>query len=138
MSKKKMDKTYYLNETTVAYIKEYAEEKGIKPSHALERIVAEHQNQNHDLLEQIKGAVKDVIHEDLGRIRAGTNLTDKHTRMLLQFANHYFTVNRFERLATTNQFMSKGMVQAEEFVKDQISNARMKKLEREKGTSDSN
>lgn len=58
--------------------------------------------------------------------------------MLLQFANHYFTVNRFERLATTNQFMSKGMVQAEEFVKDQISNARMKKLEREKGTSDSN
>ncbi|MGU9545612.1 hypothetical protein [Bacillus cereus] len=138
MSKKKMDKNYYLNENTVAYIKEYAEEKGIKPSHALERIIAEHQNQNHDLLEQIKGAVKEVVHEDLGRIRAGTNLADKHTRMLLQFANHYFTVNKFERLATTNQFMSKGMVQAEEFVKDQISNARMKKLERQKGTSDSN
>ena len=51
MSKKKVDKTYYLNENTVAYIKEYAEETGIKPSHALERIVAEHQNQNHDLLE---------------------------------------------------------------------------------------
>ncbi|WP_265938864.1 hypothetical protein [Bacillus thuringiensis] len=44
MSKKKVDKIYYLNENTVAYIKEYAEEEGIKPSHALERIVAEHQN----------------------------------------------------------------------------------------------
>ncbi|KAA6457706.1 MULTISPECIES: hypothetical protein [Bacillus cereus group] len=135
MSKKKVDKTYYLNETTVVYIKEYAEEKGIKPSHALERIVAEHQNQNHDLLEQIKAAVKEVVHEDLGRIRAGTNLTDKHTRMLLQFANHYFAVNKFENLATTSQYMSKGMVQAEGFVKDQISNARMKKIEREQGTS---
>lgn len=136
MSKKKVDKIYYLNENTVAYIKEYAEEEGIKPSHALERIVAEHQNKKQDLLEKIKVAVKEVVHEDLGRIRAGTNLADKHTRMLLQFANHYFTVNKFKDLATTDQFMSKGMVQAEGFVKDQISNARMKKIERQQGTSD--
>ncbi|WP_420685884.1 hypothetical protein [Bacillus cereus] len=135
MSKKKVDKTYYLNENIIAYIKEYAEEKGIKPSHALERIVAEHQNQNHDLLEQIKGAVNEVVHEDLGRIRAGANLADKHTRMLLQFANHYFAVNKFKDLATTNQYKSRGIVQAEEFVKDQISNARMKKIERQQGTS---
>ncbi|WP_265938862.1 hypothetical protein [Bacillus thuringiensis] len=83
-------------------------------------------------------AVKEVVHEDLGRIRAGTNLADRNTRILLQFANHYFTVNKFIDLATTDQFKSKGMRQAEEFVKDQISNARMKKIERQQGTSDWN
>ncbi|MDR5021426.1 hypothetical protein FOL75_05005 [Bacillus thuringiensis] len=133
MVKKKTDKNFYLHQETIAYIEGYAKEKKIKASHALEQIIAEHQNQNHDLLELIRGAVKDVVQEDLGRIRAGTNLADKHTRMLLQFANHYFTVNKYERLATTNQFLSKGIVQAEEFVKEEISNARMKKIERQKG-----
>ncbi|WP_242469802.1 MULTISPECIES: hypothetical protein [Bacillus cereus group] len=55
--------------------------------------------------------------------------------MLLQFANHYFAVNKFKDLATTNQYKSRGIVQAEEFVKDEISNARMKKIERQQGTS---
>ncbi|WP_255259173.1 hypothetical protein [Bacillus thuringiensis] len=55
--------------------------------------------------------------------------------MLLQFANHYFAVNKFKDLATTNQYKSRGIVQAEEFVKDEISNARMKKIERQQSTS---
>lgn len=131
----KKSKNYYIDTETINYIEQYAKDKKIKASHALDLIVSEHQNQNHNLLEQIKLAVKEVVHEDLGRIRAGTNLADMNTRILLQFANHYFTVNKFEKLATTDQYVSKGMQQAEQFVKGQISNARMKKLEREKNSN---
>ncbi|MED4882781.1 hypothetical protein [Bacillus smithii] len=125
----RQQKNYYLDESVISYIEQYAKEKKLKPSLALTQIVKEHAKQNNELLEQIKQAVKEVVQEDLNRIRAGTNLADRNSRMILEFMNHYFIVNTFKELITTDKFKSPGIIEAEQVVKKQIAEARLKKLE---------
>ncbi|AVF28840.1 hypothetical protein [Paenibacillus larvae] len=133
----KCKKHYYLSPKTIEYINHYAKEKNIKPSIALDQICEEHQNQNDDLLEQIKSAVREVTKIDLERIRAGTNSTDKQTKMLLELMNHHFVVHKYKNLISTEQLKSPGIIEAEKVVQDRISNQRIKKLERERTMSDS-
>ncbi|TWK57328.1 hypothetical protein CHCC20488_2519 [Bacillus paralicheniformis] len=45
--------------------------------------------------------------------------------------NHLFVVNQYKELVTTEKYKSKGITEAELVVKNQIANARMKKLDRE-------
>lgn len=124
-------KNYYLDESVISYIEQYGKEKNLKPSRALSQIVKEHAKQNNELLEQIKLAVKEVVQEDLNRIRAGTNLADRNSRMILEFMNHFFVAKKHQELITTEKFKSRAIIEAEQVVKKQIAEARLKKLERE-------
>ena len=131
MSTQKERKHFYLDKNSIDYINQFAEKNNLRPSKALQQIILEHSNQNQELLELIKKAVKEVVQEDLNRIRAGTNLADRNSRMILEFMNHYFVVNKFQQLITTEKLKSSGIIEAEQVVKNQISEARLKKLERE-------
>lgn len=132
LAKNNKVKSYYLDDESINYILEYDKQNSIGgPSRALRKIINDHKKFNSDFFENLKQAIKEVVSEDLSRIRAGTNLADKNSRMLLEFMNHLFVVNQYKELVTTEKFKSKGITEAELVVKNQIANARMKKLERQ-------
>ncbi|MCD2526258.1 MULTISPECIES: hypothetical protein [Bacillus] len=132
MAKNNKVKSYYLDEESINYISEFDKQNGIGgTSRALRKIINDHKKYSSDFFENLKQAMKEVVSEDLSRIRAGTNLADKNSRMLLEFMNHLFVVNQYKELVTTEKYKSKGITEAELVVKNQIANARMKKLDRE-------
>jgi len=129
LSTQKERKHFYLDKNSIDYINQFAEKNNLRPSKALQQIILEHSNQNQELLELIKKAVKEVVQEDLSRIRAGTNLADRHSRMILEFMNHYFVVKKHQELITTEKVKSRAIIEAEQVVKNQIAEARQRKLE---------
>ncbi|MGG3881420.1 hypothetical protein [Bacillus smithii] len=129
MSTQKERKHFYLDKNSIDYINQFAEKNNLRPSKALQQIILEHSNQNQELLELIKKAVKEVVQEDLNRIRAGTNLADRNSRMILEFMNHFFVAKKHQELITTEKFKSRAIIEAEQVVKKQIAEARLKKLE---------
>ncbi|PAK35361.1 hypothetical protein CHH87_19340, partial [Bacillus licheniformis] len=104
MAKNNKVKSYYLDEESINYISEFDKQNGIGgTSRALRKIINDHKKYSSDFFENLKQAMKEVVSEDLSRIRAGTNLADKNSRMLLEFMNHLFVVNQYKELVTTEK-----------------------------------
>ncbi|ASK61602.1 hypothetical protein CFK37_05185 [Virgibacillus phasianinus] len=73
----------------------------------------------------------DFIKEKMNRIQVASNVIDRDTKIILEFMNHYYLVNKFKNLITTEEFKTKGMEQAEELVQKRIHKQRQKKLDYE-------
>ena len=74
----------------------------------------------------------DFLKEKMNRIQVASNVIDRDTKIILEFMNHYYLVNKFKNLITTEEFKTKGMEQAEELVQKRIHKQRQKKLDYER------
>lgn len=126
----------YLLEDTIQYIENYGKENGgLKIGQALEKIIEEHKKLSNRYIDDIANAVVDKLHNDLVRIRLGTNTADRNTKVILELLNHVFIDKEFKKeyknFITTEKYKSKSLIEAEAAVKKQVDTYRLKRLERE-------
>lgn len=70
--------------------------------------------------------------EKVNRIQVASNVIDRDTKIILEFLNHYYLVNKFQNLITTEEFKTNGMEQAEQLIQKRIHKQRKKKLDYER------
>jgi len=73
-----------------------------------------------------------AIQDKLQRIQVTGNVVDRDTKILLEFMNHYYLMNEFKDLITTEKYKTNGMQQAEDLIQKRIHKHRQKKLDYEK------
>jgi len=81
-----------------------------------------------DLMDEKLAAMQDKLH----RIQVTGNVVDRDTKILLEFMNHYYLINEFKDLITTEKYKTNGMQQAEDLIQKRIHKHRQKKLDYEK------
>ncbi|TFJ93108.1 hypothetical protein [Lentibacillus salicampi] len=81
-----------------------------------------------DLMDEKLAAMQDKLH----RIQVTGNVVDRDTKILLEFVNHYYLINEFKDLITTEKYKTNGMQQAEDLIQKRIHKHRQKKLDYEK------
>jgi len=81
-----------------------------------------------DLLDEKLEAMEDKLQ----RIQVTGNVVDRDTKILLEFMNHYYLMNEFKDLITTEKYKTNGMQQAEDLIQKRIHKHRQKKLDYEK------
>ncbi|WP_200411861.1 MULTISPECIES: hypothetical protein [Virgibacillus] len=81
-----------------------------------------------DLMDEKLAAIQDKLH----RIQVTGNVVDRDTKILLEFMNHYYLINEFKDLITTEKYKTNGMQQAEDLIQKRIHKHRQKKLDYEK------
>lgn len=72
-----------------------------------------------------------TINEKLRTLQVTGNVIDRDTKIQLEFMNHYYLVNNFNKLATTEEYKTKGLQQAEDLIQKRIHKQRKKKLDDE-------
>ncbi|MGJ9459932.1 hypothetical protein [Oceanobacillus sp. CF4.6] len=140
ITEKKKQGTYFmLTSETKEKIKVAANENHMSQANALSLMVDayfESTEKEHLLL---KNTISDLlddklasIKEKMSRIQVASNVIDRDTKIILEFMNHYYLVNKFKNLITTEEFKTKGMDQAEQLVQKRIHKQRKKKLDYER------
>ncbi|WP_156418724.1 hypothetical protein [Lentibacillus amyloliquefaciens] len=81
-----------------------------------------------DLMDEKLATMQDKLH----RIQVTGNVVDRDTKILLEFMNHYYLINEFKDLITTEKYKTNGMQQAEDLIQKRIHKHRQKKLDYEK------
>src|SRR5699024_11074953 len=81
-----------------------------------------------DLMDEKLAAMQDKLH----RIQVTGNVVDRDTKILLEFVNHYYLINEFKDLITTENYKTNRMQQAEDLIQIRIYIHRQKKLDYEK------
>ncbi|WP_010529080.1 hypothetical protein [Lentibacillus jeotgali] len=81
-----------------------------------------------DLLDEKLEAMEDKLQS----IQVTGNVVDRDTKILLEFMNHYYLMNEFKDLITTEKYKTNGMQQAEDLIQKRIHKHRQKKLDYEK------
>ncbi|WP_010531159.1 hypothetical protein [Lentibacillus jeotgali] len=84
-----------------------------------------------DLMDEKFATMQDKLH----RIQVTGNVVDRDTKILLEFMNHYYLINEFKDLITTEKYKTNGMQQAEDLIQKRIHKHRQKKLDYEKRKS---
>lgn len=96
----------------------------------------ERREEEHALLKQTLSNLLDeklgFMKEKMNRIQVASNVIDRDTKIILEFLNHYYLVNKFQNLITTEEFKTNGMEQAEQLIKKRIHKQRKKKLDYER------
>ncbi|WP_010529468.1 hypothetical protein [Lentibacillus jeotgali] len=81
-----------------------------------------------DLMDEKLATMQDKLH----RIQVTGNVVDRDTKILLEFMNHYYLINEFKDLITTEKYKTNGMQQAEDLIQKRIHKHHQKKLDYEK------
>lgn len=131
--------TYFmLTPETKEKIKLLAKEKNLSQANALELMVNsyfENREEEHSLLKQTISELLDEklepTKEKLRTLQVTGNVIDRDTKIILEFMNHYYLVNNFNKLATTEEYKTKGLQQAEDLIQKRIHKQRKKKLDYE-------
>lgn len=128
MTKTRTGSYYRLSDNARNVIRMIADERKISQAHAIEwltdeyiRSKAEKESETMKLLLELK--------EDVRRVRAASNVIDRNTQMQIEFWNHYFIVNKFKMLGSTEKYKAEELTEAEELVKKRIAHLRQKKLD---------
>src|SRR5699024_2625711 len=66
----------------------------------------------------------DFLKEKMNRIQVASNVIDRDTKIILEFMNHYYLVNKFKNLITTEEFKTKRIEQVEELMQKRIHKQR--------------
>lgn len=136
----KLKKSYRLTSDTVQKIEQLSVEENTSQANAIEIMVKQFfENQEKErvaLLEAIEKLVDQKLienlsgmQEDLKRIKVTSNVIDRNVQMQLEFWNHYFIVNEFKELATTEKYKTEELTEAEAVVKNRIVHNRQRKLD---------
>ncbi|WP_200411782.1 hypothetical protein [Virgibacillus salexigens] len=86
------------------------------------------QNMISELIDEKFAAMQEKLH----RIQVTGNVIDRDTKIILEFMNHYYLINEFKDLITTEKYKTNGMQQAEDLIQKRIHKHRQKKLDYEK------
>lgn len=134
----KIKKTYRLRKDIIQKIEQLAAEEKCSHGDAIELMVNkyfENKDKKHQaLMEDMSNLLDEKLNEmkeDLKRIRITSNVIDRDTKMMLEFWNHYFVVNDFKELGTTDKFKTEEFKEAEALIKKRIAHHHQKKLDRE-------
>lgn len=134
----KIKKTYRLRKDIIQKIEQLAAEEKCSHGDAIELMVNqyfENKDKKHQaLIEDMSNLLDEKLNEmkeDLKRVRITSNVIDRDTKMMLEFWNHYFVVNNFKELGTTEKFKTEEFKEAEALIKKRIAHHHQKKLDRE-------
>lgn len=139
----KIKKSYTFNPDTVERIEQIALEKNMTRTNAVEYMIESHfENRSEEhralmtsmkkLLNEMLDEKLEGLKEDLKRTRVAVNVIDRNTQMILEFWNHYFAVNKFKMLRTTEKHKTEELVEVEQLVKKRITERRRLKFEKQK------
>ncbi|WP_240508054.1 hypothetical protein [Virgibacillus indicus] len=140
MTEEKKQGTYFMLSTeTKEKIKVAANENHMSQANAIALMVDayfENREEEHILLKNTISNLLDeklaFMKDEMNRIQVATNVIDRDTKIILEFMNHYYLVNKFKNLITTEEFKTNGMDQAEQLVQKRIHKQRKKKLDYER------
>lgn len=140
MTEEKKQGSYFLLSTeTKEKIKVAANENHTSQANAIALMVDAYFKYREEEYVLFKQTISDLLDEKLAfvkekmnRIQVASNVIDRDTKIILEFMNHYYLVNKFKNLITTEEFKTKGIEQAEELVQKRIHKHRKKKLDYER------
>lgn len=84
------------------------------------------------IISELLDAKLSPMTEKLNRLQVTGNVIDRDTKIALEFMNHYYLVNDFAGLVTTEEHKTKGMKHAEALIQKRIQKQRKKKLDYER------
>jgi len=120
-------------------IKVIAHENHLSQANALSLMVDayfKNREEENTLLKQTLSNLLDeklsFMKEKMNRIQVASNVIDRDTKIILEFLNHYYLVNKFQNLITTEEFKTNGIEQAEKLIQKRIHKQRKKKLDYER------
>src|SRR5699024_9811722 len=120
-------------------IKVIANENHLSQANAISLMVDvyfESRKEEHTLLKQTLSSLLDeklsFMKEKMNRIQVASNVIDRDTKIILEFLNHYYLVNKFQNLITTEEYKTNGLEQAEQLIQKRIHKQRKKKLDYER------
>ncbi|GLO65053.1 hypothetical protein [Oceanobacillus kimchii] len=142
MNEKKTTKKgsyFLLTPSTKAKIQTIADEKNVSQADVITATIEHYyadreeeyvvfKNMISDLMDEKLATIQDKLH----RIQVTGNVVDRDTKILLEFMNHYYLINEFKDLITTEKYKTNGMQQAEDLIQKRIHKHRQKKLDYEK------
>jgi len=136
---KKQGSYFLLSSETKEKIKVVATENHTSQANAIALMVDAYFESREEEHVLIKQTISDLLDEKLvsmkdkmNRIQVASNVIDRDTKIILEFMNHYYLVNKFKNLITTEELKTKGMEQAEQLVQKRIHKQRKKKLDYER------
>src|SRR5699024_6907533 len=95
----------------------------------------ESREEEHALLKQTLSNLLDeklgFMKEKMNRIQVASNVIDRDTKIILEFLNHYYLVNKFQNLITTEEYKTNGLEQAEQLIQKRIHKQRKRKFDYE-------
>lgn len=124
-------KQFSLSEKTVTRIEMIANEKSESYSSVVEKAVEHYYKNMIEEERELEIILKNIL-EELKILRVIGNIINKDTNIMLEFWNHFFVVNDFKQLITTEKYKTKELHEAEQLINDRIIKKRNKKLNREK------
>src|SRR5699024_9199966 len=124
---------------TIEKVQTIADEKHVSQSDAITEAIEHYDAERDEKYVVFKMMVSDLLDEKLAtmqeklqRIQVTGNVVDRDTKILLEFMNHYYLINEFKDLITTEKYKTNGMQQAEDLIQKRIHKHRQKKLDYEK------
>lgn len=126
----KINKHYYLKESTVQKIKEYEEKNHLKQGEALDQIVEKFFEKDSKLAKEISDTVIADLSKVLTRVRLGVNNADRNSQILIELMNTQVIHQNINRALPTSDYKNKSnaLLEAEMTVKTKLEGFRNKKL----------
>lgn len=124
-------KQFSLSEKTVTRIEMIANEKSESYSSVVEKAVEHYYKNMTEEERELEIILKNIL-EELKTLRVIGNVINKDTNIMLEFWNHFFVVNDYKQLITTEKYKTKELHEAEQLINERIIKKRNKKLNREK------
>ncbi|ASK61355.1 hypothetical protein CFK37_03790 [Virgibacillus phasianinus] len=128
-----------LKSDTIESIKTIACEKDVSQADAITLAIDHYYAERKEEYAALKRMVAYVIDEKMesmiekiNKLQVTGNVIDRDTKILLEFMNHYYLVNKFKDLVTTDKYKTEGLRDAEDLIQKRIHKQRKKKLDYEK------
>lgn len=127
-------KEFLLDESTLAYLEKYRDEKHCKTmTAALAGIVDDYRHRNNIdttavVIQQIAEKVTELLSDKLTRLRLGINNADRNSDIIVMLLN---TLLGYQELSTLLTEDTPQLQKAKEIEKERIKNFRERKLDRE-------
>src|SRR5699024_3243089 len=136
---KKQGDYFMLSPEIKEKIKVIANENHLSQANAISMIFDtyfESQEEEHNLLKQnISNLINEKLSfmkEKMNRFQIASNVIERDTKIILELLNHYYLVNKFQNLITTEEYKTNGLEQAEQLIQKRIHKQRKKKLDYER------
>ncbi|WP_088051882.1 hypothetical protein [Virgibacillus dakarensis] len=130
---------FLLSQATKEKIKAIAAEKHVSQADVITTAIDHYYADCEEEYVVSKNMITDLIDEKLEtmqerlhRIQVTGNVIDRDNKILLEFMNHYYLMNGFKDLITTEKYKTNGIQQAENLIQKRIHKQRQKKLDYEK------
>ncbi|GAB3043977.1 hypothetical protein [Virgibacillus ainsalahensis] len=127
-----------LSPDTIEKIQTIAAEKHVSQADAITEAIDHYDAERDEKYVVFKNMISDLMDEKLAtmqdklhRIQVTGNVVDRDTKILLEFMNHYYLINEFKDLITTEKYKTNGMQQAEDLIQKRIHKYGQKKLDYE-------